>query len=50
LSRQLAKQMNGELTVSSETGRGSTFTLRLVASDAGHSDDKSAAAPDKAWN
>lgn len=33
ISRELARAMDGELTVKSELGKGSTFTVRLLAAD-----------------
>ena len=39
ISRDLARGMSGELRVRSEEGRGSTFTLMLVAAPAGETED-----------
>jgi signal transduction histidine kinase len=42
ISRDLARAMNGELSVTSEVGKGSTFSLRLPRPPAAASDQKNA--------
>jgi GAF domain-containing protein/DNA-binding response OmpR family regulator len=48
LSRRLARMMGGDITVASERGRGSTFTMRLPAEVAEPRQEAEAAAPPEA--